>query len=1285
MPHAATAAAAAGKDESVAGAPAGASCRCGSAGSSSAAGAARPSRRALHRKAVKKFNERRKKEAQKRLAEARDGALLSPCEASQAHAGSRGRSPTCNHDGRVEVLPTAALTRAGPLAKPALAHKWEFDFFFRTMPSELLQTRAESMERDAALSPPFSSSSASLYRAEEQSLVVLKEDEQRSPGGSMPLKALMQSSITKSIHVRRVEGVPPLPMTRPMQAGTDLDQPTWNYLLPDTTYNVHQHAPGFERDENAAKRSLLSCAVQEWRGGEENVLLLSTGEALRSVFESAYCHEKSLALEVRRMGPTLLIDSHSARDFRTRVRDMREKALLGKALYRIHKDVFSSTETKGGNYSGAGGGVVALPTHRVGSLALSKELRTLSRYSHILSWEIGRMDVLVGIDTPILLDRSDNTESVLKLEDASVVMTPQEIQRDALRCWFDATLANVPQVGIYVHNDGIIQRYEVRKVQELLGIVEGSMATAAMNFTMNVLQWLVKQCGKDGMTYAVIRNYESGLLEIYEYSRDERLEKFLPEDAAGATDPKNNAGSPSGGSRNEKEEEEAGVGANSKAEATEEARHAEENERLNWGLATMCFRMGMHLKDSEAKAPDALSLLLRSFAVFFMQRAKMDEACTHVCEIVKCLPALVGRLISNRKAALEEEGGIIQLPELYREALLTCGRFEVRLEEAAYDVALSAATRRAFLRCLLPCSAAVCVCVARAMEQFAVERRVYMRLRAENNRGSNVHIHSLIAKDLLQVVVEGLVRLEQMSRVLNSDAALTQGPPPADNVEPLALVDTRTEAINVAPLEATVWELYTDVVLLVMGDRTPFTAEVLLELSRRVKSREEARLRRSRSGNSARTQSNDNNNSDGGSGNGNGNGNGTEAPIAGASTLAWLSAITPDVVSLSFTALRFLTKVGLQSKRLLLKTGQVYYHVGRHYFLTDRYTKALESLHRTQSLFHAMQQAPAGAVFGDCCTSSATVTLRDVQQALGEVYVRMARLKSRLAPAEMKLSLQQPLLMGEVRALSQEEEKFFRHAVDAFTNCEAKEQLASVLRTYAARQISQIAFSGQQADAAKGRHIFSMLRKAGELTCNSDELDWEVLRLFTCAAHHAALRHRAEQIVSHWTTRLGAAEGGSAHVPLKLMGSVHPVESALQLALVSLSQLEARKTANTHQAMRLVRGCAAHLVIAIHDAHVAGKSPGAPLLRAMSTWKARCTHEWVCRVAMMMSLRAMRAVLRLLPGEKASEAKQLLRRLVDMEEGEREMQTKSEVCAGKCQFWRFSETLVEALEGVAKW
>lgn len=1221
-----------------------------------ASGAQRPSRRALHRRAVKKFEARRKNEERKRAADERDQKLFGFNDGDNNNNNN-------NNDGKEDSreLCSVGMPSGDSVAKPVFVNKWDFVFFFRTMPSELLQSRAEAADAGGELAPQPSA----LYSEQERSLVVHDDAEERPQRGSLSFKAVKQSNITRSIHVRRVEGVPPLPMTVPLQPGTDLDQPTWNYLLPDTTYNVHQYAPGFERDENAAKRLLLGCAVREWRGsGDDKVLVLSTGDALRSVFEATYCDEKPLALKVRRVGPTLLIDSHSERVLHTRVRDMREKALLGKALYRIHYASIPHRENCGVNSNDVNGcasdGVVALPVHRIGSLALLKQTRALSRYSHIYSWEIGSMDVLVGIDTPIVLDCRDNTEIVLKLEDTSVVRTPQEIQRSALRCWFDATLANVPQVGIFMHNDGIIQRYEVKKVQEMLGILEGSMATAAMNCTTNVLQWLATQCVKDGMTYAVIRNYETGFLEVYEYSRDEGLEKFLPEGGQGDEETTasignngNNNGR-NGASNDKKKNSDGNVSELEKAEEEEKGR-AEENERLNWGLATMCFRMGMHLKDSEQRTPDAVSLLLRSFVLYFFQRSRMDEACRHLCDIAECLPGLMGRLIDNRKASLQEQGSVIQLPEVYREAFVTCGRFETRLQEAVFDETLNIPTRRAFAQSLLPCGAALCVCVSRAMEQFFEERRLYMRLRAEGNRSSNVHIHSLIAKDLLQVVVEGLLRLEQMNRLLQSDTVLAQCMCVGSSVGPMALIDTKTEILDLKPLEMTIWELYTDVVLLVMSDQTPFTANVLVELSRRIKSREE-----NRSGSAA------------------------DASIVSGTTLSWLSALTHDVVSLSFTALRFFAKIGSESKRILSKRAQMYYHVGHHYLLTDRYTKALESLYRAHSLYKAMQQTPEDVVFGGCCTFSASVTIRDVQLLLGEVYIRMAHLKSRFAPTELQPSLQQPLLMGEAQMLSQEEENFYRQAVDHFTNCEGNDRLAAALRLFASRQIGHMAYSGQQGDVAKGRHIYSMLRKAAELSKNDVALNWEVLRLCTCTVHHSALQHRAEEILSEWTRATSVA--GAVHILQELRSTVHPVECTLQVALVFLSLLVSKKKLKFTQAMGFVRGCAAHVIAALHDAHVAGNTPDAPLRRAMAAWRAHCTHEWVCRVALMIGLRAMRAVLRVLPHDKSAGVKKMLQRLVELEAAsERETQAKSNACEGKCGFQRLSGSLLEALQEVVRW
>ncbi|RHW70928.1 hypothetical protein DPX39_080047500 [Trypanosoma brucei equiperdum] len=1212
----------------------------------------RPSRRALHRRAVKRYNDKQKKEESKRLAEERDQKLLDVV----GKVGDRtcGESAS-NVISSVSVVDKPRRVGGGgdrEAGKHVLMGKWEFDFFFRTLPSELLRTckdssdvgNSPSQHQLQEVTPVPNPSSSGLYAEEEQSLVVISEGDRERPfRGSMPLKASAQSGALRGSFVRRVEGVPPLPMPLPLASGTDLDQPPWNYLVPDPMYNVHQYVPGFGRDEGAAKRSLLSCAVREWRGGEDRVLVLSTGEALRSVFRASYSDDRTLVLQVRRVGPTLLVDTHGEEVMRSGVRDMRMKSLLGKALYRILGGTITKQHMEGVSASNPSGqGVVALPMHRIGSANLTKHVHELSRYSHILHWEIGAMDALVGVDTPVVIDGRDNTEHVLSLRDTSIPTTPEESQHEALNTWFEATLANVPHVGVYVHHDGIVQRYEVRKAQEMLGLVERRMAATAMNFTTTVLQWLMTQCKKDGATYAVIQNYETGALEVYECFTDDHLERFLPEDGTVSDDEVRDSGS-----------------AATKKQAEEESRQREENERLNWGLATMCFRMGMHLKDSVDKAPDALSLLLRSFAVYFMQRRRVEEACPHICDILKVLPDLVGLVIRNKKAALEGEGGIIQLPEICREVFITCGRFGIRLQESVVDESLPLPTRRSLLQCLLPCSAALCVCVVCAIEQFCVERATYLRLKAGCGKSSDVHIHSLVAKDLLQVVVEGLLRLENMKVAVASGMELVHCVPACDVVKEHALIDTKTDIIDITPLVKTLWELYADVVLLAMSDPTPFTANVLVELSRRIKTREELRSEVADIPGAI----------------------GTSA--VGESVLTWLSSITYDIVSLSYTALRFITKVGVQSKRLLAKTSQVYYHVGHHYLLTDRYTKALDSLHRAQSLFKVAEDAVVDSSLGERCTSSTAVTLKDVRYSLGETFLRMANLKLRLTSPTVTNTLQQPLAMGDTRPLSPEEDSFYRQAVDHFTHCEAREKLAFALRMYACRQISHIISSGHQGDGPKGRNICSMLRRASELTGCGAPLQWEVLRLFSCTAPHGALQRWSEELHHQWGD---SAVSMGAGVPKELSGTVHPLEFQLQMALVAVG-LSDTKGVREHRSLGFARSWAVYLTVALKGVQAAYDPTIEALLNSLTPWKVGCAHEWVYRNSLSISLRGAVAVARMLVGNKAIGAKSLCSLLGDMlnKLDERRNAKAVAACNGNCYSLQAIPALIQALESVTGW
>lgn len=1116
-----------------------------------------------------------------------------------------------------------------------------------------------------------------------------------------------------SIHVRRVEGVPPLPVVAPLPAGTDINIPTRNYLTVDTTFNIHQHAPGFTRNAKVAMRSLLTNAMMGWKGQKENTLVLSTGDAMRSVFQQAYT-DKPLALQVQRIGPTIIIDTHGKQ--RRSVRDMREKALLGKALYRL-EDAFLHPPPKqqgnGGGASEAGAGAeerpptptgaVALPASRIGAVTTASKVE--NRFSQTLRWDIDELEVLVGVDTPIVLDRRSNAEQVIKLEDVSEGRTASAMQRDALNCWFDATLANVPQVGIYMHKAGIIESFEVKKVQELLGLVEGRMATAAMTFTSNVLQWLVAECTKENGTYAAFRGYDSDYIALYELPGSKRTNPLADlMDVSGngnGTAARKKAGAgrsaAAGGGgkathhtqqqRQEKEEE----GPEARAERRE---RQEEYNRMHASLARMCFRMGLHLVESGAvaRAKDAAAHLLRSFAIF-LQQPEAAGSVDCVVEIAAALPAVADRLIESGRAA--QADGAAPPPEAFRAALVAIGRFETRLRLALDGPGLRPTTRCRYVRCLVPCSAALCVVVSRTLEAFYALRCECAGSPRPTCKGRQCAVAAAApsdvdgspcgpAKDLLQAAVEGLVRLEQLSNTVVHFAAVAQlhyaslgkqqqqqqqvyraaggkkrrkGKSAADRqtsgsgscsgegsvdgraaeAPPVcsALMDPSTE-IDCLALTASLAELFGDLTLLAMSDPSAFTVQVLREVSRRITGRATAN-----------------------SNNGNGGGN-TDSPVSEAATatavaagrpvattLRWLAALPTDLISLSFTALRLYARAGgAQDRRLLRKTASVYYLVGRCHARADRFTKALEALHRARSVFHAAAQAPEEALHTQCYCSLPLAGPPDVMAALGAVYARMAHVKARAATATTTamtdlVPSRRPLSIGATHAVTAEELDFLWRSGECYSEGGWAVAAAAMRLRWASARIDAVTLAGVPAAAATSRQLHGAEAMTAALHGNDADSraqllrwEWEAMRLYTATAAgaaSAALVKEALEAARSWAQRLsgslivvaspppaeGSGGGGTTGarrtmpLPLSVLSSPPPppqqlsavpedlavpgerrggpsrAEAYLQLALVHCTHAEASAAEGTGAAD--ARRAAALVAPAMDEAAVSGE------------------------------------------------------------------------------------------------
>ncbi|CAJ1986802.1 hypothetical protein conserved [Leishmania donovani] len=1046
----------------------------------------------------------------------------------------------------------------------------------------------------------------------------------------LPIYSGASSTITKllnSTHVQRVEGVKAIPMQAPLAPGTDMNRPPRNYLTLDPVHNVHQHAPGFLRNQRVALQHMLASAVMEWKDMQQNALIVSSAEAMRTIFEQVYVPERPLALRVQRIGPTLVIDSRASEP--SEVHEMRQQALFGKALYLMKETHGQATVEADEAAAGAAGQLaLALPERRLSSTAASDVHfgANLHRYSQVLRWRMDATEVLIGIDAPIVMDQRTNTEQLVRMKEKVPVGPADAEQRETLRCWFDAMMANVSQVGTYVHHDGIVQSHQVKKTMDILDSVEARMAAAALSFTSRALQWLVKQCRRDGGTYAVVRDYPLEYVELYELpdlddsaAFVEETDKYFGCAAAAAF------ASADRGAAERVADGEAYV--ESEVPATTSSGYgiggpptASQLNRFNWNFGKTCFNIGQHLFRSGdlSRAGDALPLLHRSLRIFLPSCREDLAARETVAELVRMVPVLVVRKLhadaaqtaaavaSNstagrpKNAAASCAAGLCSPPEVYRDALLLCGRFEIPLRHMLVEAGKwegGQLMRAFFARCLVVCSAAACAVVALSLEAYycgchhlralrmarneAKAKEGKAALRGAEHREEVMAAISSCTQDLLQVVVEGLVRLEEASELVGplhsaaaATAAVAEAPTgtcatdestsvngatpvskegksskeefcpatsptgssrasltehssqqlpsatsPTHTSEPSglkkcsrgadmvavsascsAVVDPRTQ-VDITPLRSALCELYGDVAVAAMSEAASgFSIRVLRELGRRM----EARLQQ----------------------------RGLKLPT----TLVWLTTLKADVVSLSFTALRFYGRIGTHTRRHLVKLALVYYLVGKENHRTARYTKALEALHRAKSLLHASHKAAEDAVFGAVFGSHGMLQWADVMQLLGDVYRSVVERKLDGALGVAAATLAQPLLVGPLHELPEDADSFFTQALSAYTQGGSDKACryakAYTLLLYASVLMERLAVSGVPATHAASQRIAQLIREAEELAPSTfvQEREWQTLRLFTvtsAATQDTALARTVEEILLRTTTTTSAAASSS--------------------------------------------------------------------------------------------------------------------------------------------------------------
>ncbi|KPI86948.1 hypothetical protein ABL78_3994 [Leptomonas seymouri] len=1096
------------------------------------------------------------------------------------------------------------------------------------------------------LPPSNQSSLVASTRHPPRSLADHTAEQPSRPGGNskpisvLPITTDVVGSINKLLnhaHVQRVEGVPAIPMEAPLSVGTDLNRPPRNYLTLDPIFNIHQYAPGFVRDQRIALQHMLATAVANWKDMHQSALIVTSAEAMRAIFEQVYVPSRPLALRVRRIGPTIIIDSRASQP--SHVHEMRQQALFSKALYLMK-------ETHGRNLvaeeaAAASQMALALPERRLCSVSASDPMHfgvNLHRYSQLLRWHIDSTELLVGNDVPVVLDERTGTEQLVRVKAADQANFTDTEQRETLQCWFDAMLANVSHVGTYLHCDGTLMSYQVKKTNDLLGYVEARMAGAALNFTSTTLQWLVKHCQRDGGTYAILRDFTSDCLKLYELPDMDEASAFMEEAGKHFSKFPMPADPQDGGDA-------ASQAGGAEAHFSRPSGNALRLSRFSLNFGRTCFNIGQHLyrDGGVGRANDALTLLHRSLRIFLPCCGSTPVARETVVEVVQMLPALVSRKMqadASSKAvaasvascsvgsdssdrlgfpsAEKTLAGFVTAtcssPELYRDTLLLCGEFEIPIRRAFVEAGRGERDplmQAFYARCLVASSAAVCAVVASSLEAYYCgchHLRVMRKARSEakSKDGKNTALCSVdhrddvmaalasITHDLLQVVVEGLIRLEETSTLISplhaTEAATTnattatlsnqstlgtsQNPtdmwkaaapatqpsivasPPstegpaaghaksskgelssagyssssdaseivssaacaahgeADMVNASSssndarrrrtssptrvavttaqsngvvgdggtpkviacgtVVDPRTQ-VDTTPLRSALCELYGDVVMIGMADAASgFTTRALSGLGSRLEVRAQEQSR----------------------------------PLP--TTLLWLTSLKPDVVSLSFTALRFYGRVASHTRRHLVKLAQVYYLVGKEHHRTARYTKALEALHRSKSLLQASHKAPEDVVLGNAFGSHGMVQWADVMLLLGDVYRSVVERKLETAQGVAAITVAQPLLIGPLHNLPEEAEVFFAQSLAAYKQGgpdeRCKSATALTLLIYASVLMERIALSGEPASHAASQRIAELLRDVETQSPSLlvAEREWQTLRLFTITSPTAA-------------------------------------------------------------------------------------------------------------------------------------------------------------------------------------
>lgn len=133
-------------------------------------------------------------------------------------------------------------------------------------------------------------------------------------------------------------------------------------------------------------------------------------------------------------------------------------------------------------------------------------------YNRNVLWTFEDIHMLIGSDLPIFGDKDRPCVS-LRLRDAR---EPINVLT-GIDYWLDNLMCNVPEVLMCYHLDGIVQKYEPMKTEDLPNMENSKFSPKIIrNVAQNILSFLKSNATKAGHTYWLFKGPHDDVVKLYD-------------------------------------------------------------------------------------------------------------------------------------------------------------------------------------------------------------------------------------------------------------------------------------------------------------------------------------------------------------------------------------------------------------------------------------------------------------------------------------------------------------------------------------------------------------------------------------------------------------------------------------------------------------------------------------------------------------------------------------------------------------------------------------------------